>query len=641
MAGALVGGTRVLAGDCVALGDAELPYAQIVAALRGVDGEEVEAIVGHAAAGPAPLLPQLGAGDATALGPLAQGRLFELLLALLGGMASEENALLLVVEGLHWADRSTRDFLSFLIRTARGERIALVATYRTDELHRRHPLRPFLAEAERAPAVTRLAVPRFTRTELRAQLEGILGHRPEGRLVDDLFARAEGNPFYSEELLAAGDQMPENVRDTLMMRIEALSPDAQTVLRMAAAAGPRVRHALLVRTLELPGDALLAALRETVAHHVLVHEPATDAYAFRHALQREAITDDLLPGERGPLHGSLARALTADPSLSATGRGVAAELAFHWAAAHNLPAAFAASCEAGAEAERLAAFAEANAHYERAAELWDAVPEERRADGPSRVFLLRRAAENIFVAGDLERAVALARRAIGLVDAEQDPMTAALLHQRLARFLWNNGLSGDALEAIRTAVALLPEDGPGTERAQVLGAEGHLLMLLGRADEATRCCEEALAVARAAGARAEEGSILTTLGSAMGLRGDDLTEMVARLEEGRRIAEERRDLEEMTRSYINLGQALDSGGRLEEAVEVGRAGVAMAERERIVFFYGMLASELAGRLLRLGRWAEAARVVDDAPGRPGPGLNRPSALCVRGHPHPAPRGPPP
>jgi predicted ATPase len=189
-----------------------------------------------------------------------------------------------VIEDLHWADRSTRDFLSFLIRTVRHQRIALVATYRTDELHRRHPLRPFLAEAERAPAVTRLGLPRFTREELRAQLEGILGRRPDARLVEELFRRAEGNAFYTEELVAAGDRLPENVRDTLMLRIEALSPDAQTALRMAAVAGSRVRHGLPVRALELPGDALLAALREAVVHHVLVQDPATDAYAFRHAL---------------------------------------------------------------------------------------------------------------------------------------------------------------------------------------------------------------------------------------------------------------------------------------------------------------------------------------------------------------------
>src|SRR5689334_11337539 len=124
-------GTRVLTGDCVALGDAELPYAPIVAALRGLDGDEIEQIVGAASAGLAPLLPQLGAPDATATGALAQGRLFELLLPLLGGLAGEREPLLLVIEDLHWPDRSTRDFLSFLIRTARRPRILLVATYRT------------------------------------------------------------------------------------------------------------------------------------------------------------------------------------------------------------------------------------------------------------------------------------------------------------------------------------------------------------------------------------------------------------------------------------------------------------------------------------------------------------------------------
>src|SRR4051812_5576565 len=375
IARAVANGTRVLTGDCVALGDAELPYAPIIAALGDIERSEVEEIVGAAASGLARLLPQLGNDDGAATsGSLAQGRLFELLLGLTGGLARESGPVLLVVEDLHWADRSTRDFMAFLIRNARRQRIALVATYRTDELHRRHPLRAFLAEAERAPAVTRLALERFTREELRTQIAGILGRRPNAELVEDVFARAEGNPFFTEELVAAcgpGQRLPENVRDTLMVRIEALSADAQAVLRVAAAAGPRVRHQLLDRASGLPPDTLLGGLREAVAHHILVQDPASDAYAFRHALLREALLDDLLPGERGPLHGALARALAYDPSLSASGRGVAAELAFHWAAAHDLPAAFAASCEAGAEAEQLAAFAEANAHYERAADLWD------------------------------------------------------------------------------------------------------------------------------------------------------------------------------------------------------------------------------------------------------------------------------
>ena len=150
-------GARVITGDCVDLGDAELPYAPLVGALRGITGEELAEILPRGARELSALLPQFEVGDA-GLGPssLAQGRLFELLLGLLGGLGAER-PLVLIVEDAHWADPSTRDFLSFLIRNRRTERLVVAVTYRTDELHRRHPLRGFLAEADRTRAVTRLS----------------------------------------------------------------------------------------------------------------------------------------------------------------------------------------------------------------------------------------------------------------------------------------------------------------------------------------------------------------------------------------------------------------------------------------------------------------------------------------------------
>ena len=254
------------------------------------------------------------------------------MLVLLGGLAAEQ-PLVLIVEDAHWADPSTRDFLSFLIRNRRKERLVVVVTYRTDELHRRHPLRAFLAEADRSRTVTRLSLERFTREELAELLTGILGKVPPPQLVEDMFGRAEGNPFYTEELIAAwGDaaagRLPDDIRDALMLRIEALGADAQAALRVAAAAGGRVRHALLEAAAPMERSALVGGLREAVAHQVLVQEQEEDVY-FRHALLREALVDDLLPGERGPPHAALGRALAADPSLSVSGRGVAAELAAH------------------------------------------------------------------------------------------------------------------------------------------------------------------------------------------------------------------------------------------------------------------------------------------------------------------------
>ena len=609
-------GARVITGDCVDLGDAELPYAPLVGALRGITGEELAEILPRGARELSALLPQSEAGDA-GLGPssLAQGRLFELLLGLLGGLGAER-PLVLVVEDAHWADPSTRDFLSFLIRNRRTERLVVAVTYRTDELHRRHPLRGFLAEADRTRAVTRLTLERFTRDELAEQLSGILGHPPAPQLVEELWSRGEGNPFFTEELVAAGGdsadgRLPEDIRDALMLRIEALSPDAQAVLRAAAVAGPRVRHALLEASAPLDRDTLLGGVREAVAHHVLVQEHDDDVYRFRHALLREALVDDLLPGERGPLHAAVGRALAADPSLSASGRSVAAELAAHWSAAHDLPAAFAASAQAGEEAERMAAFAEANAHFERAAELWDAVSEEQRAGSPDRVELLRRAAEAAHLAGSSERAVALGRSAIGLVDVSSDPLTAAAVHERIGRYLWVCGLHRDAVDELSRAVAIMPEGAPPADRARVLGAEGHLLMLLGRGMESRERCETALELARRAGATLEECRICNSLGPALQMTGE-VEAAIAVLERSRELAEQLGDPEETTRAHINLAEVLDQAGRLDDAVQVSRAGVAAARRDGVPPVLPILLAELAERLLRQGGWEEADAILPEA-----------------------------
>ena len=137
-------------------------------------------LAGQGRAELARLLPEAGEPAAARDGEFAQARLFEVLLSLLGRVA-DEAPLVLVIEDLHWADRSTRDFLSFLLRATRRERLVLVATYRSDELHRRHPLRPFLANVERLEGVRRLEVQPFSRLELSAQLLGSSARTPTPR----------------------------------------------------------------------------------------------------------------------------------------------------------------------------------------------------------------------------------------------------------------------------------------------------------------------------------------------------------------------------------------------------------------------------------------------------------------------------
>jgi predicted ATPase len=198
----------------------------------------------------------------------------------------------LVIEDLHWADRSTLDLLTFLVRNL-GSAPLLVMTYRTDDVHRRHPLRPFLAELDRSGRVERLDVDRFNRAEIADLLQGSVGSSPADDVVERIYRRSGGNAFFAEELLAAAreengnPQLPPSLENVLLSRVQILSENAQATLRIAAAASGPVPHQLLAAVSDLPEPNLLAALREAVAHQVLVPDPATETYSFRHALSQE------------------------------------------------------------------------------------------------------------------------------------------------------------------------------------------------------------------------------------------------------------------------------------------------------------------------------------------------------------------
>jgi predicted ATPase len=513
-------GTRVLAGGCVPVGDGALPYAPIVEALRTlvaeVGVEAVRELVGPSWPELTRLAPGLGEPQGGPPGETAQARLFELLLGLLGRL-SEQASVLLVVEDLHWADRSTRDLLAFLARNLRRERVLLVVTYRSDETGRRR-LGPYLAELARGSPVERIELPRFQRPEVVAQLTGILGAAPSVELTDAVFVRSEGNPFFTEELVVAlqagSGELPETLRDLLQGRVELLSEQAQHVVRVAAVAGRRVPHALLAAVAGLGHRQLTQALREAVGQQLLVTRPGWDGYEFRHGLLQEVIYASLLPGERTRLHSTYARALTNQPELAVGSRAMAAaEQAAHWEAAGDLIHALPAMVQAGRAAERGHAFPEAQRAFERALELWNRMPNPESLVDTDRVELLTRAAEAAGFAGRPERAVTLLTRALDGVDPAGNPMRAALLHMRLGDQSWVAGNEPGCLAALADAVRLLPS-GPSVERARVLANYSQWLMLAGQHPAAIARASEALEVARTVDTRAEEGHALDILGPA-------------------------------------------------------------------------------------------------------------------------------
>jgi hypothetical protein len=195
---------RVLVGCCTDVEESGLPYAPFVHALRSLHDDlpaaERETLFAPGRTELARLLPELGEPSQTALSASGQARLFELLLGLLKRL-SAANPLVLVLEDLHWADHSTRSLVGYLARNLAREPVLILASYRSDELARGHPLRALIGELARTRTVEAMGLQRFTHTEVAEQIGAILATAPHPALVDAVYARSEGNAFYVEELL--------------------------------------------------------------------------------------------------------------------------------------------------------------------------------------------------------------------------------------------------------------------------------------------------------------------------------------------------------------------------------------------------------------------------------------------------------
>ncbi|MGH2719931.1 MAG: helix-turn-helix transcriptional regulator, partial [Actinomycetota bacterium] len=513
----------------------------------------------------------------------------------------------------HWADRSTRDLLTFLAAGLRSSAMLFVGTYRTDALVPSHPLHGWLGELLRNRDAELIELPRLTEDEIRLQLTSILGGPPRPDVVAAVWARSEGNAFFAEELLAAlisgQDDLPATLRQVLLARLGLLSPAAARVLSTVAITGSPVRHELLFAVGSLPEADLEPAVRECVDRQDLIVDARGDGYAFRHNLLREAVLGELLPGERVRLHRASAQALAANPTLA---HGLAdTELALHWAAAGEPEQAVPASLRAAEVTEAAYAFAEACRHLQRALDLWPHAP--RATLALDRLEVTLRAAELANLGGEHELAVALAREATSSLDTPQVPATrAAAVWERLGQFLWDSGLSEDALVAHARAADLIESEPEGQAAARVLSAQATAQMLAGRYSDSRATATSALALARATGARREEVRVLAVLGFDLAYLGHEGG--VRLLHEARTIAEEDADLDGIARSFIHLATLLSEPlNLLEEALTIAAEGLQRLRQIGLERSHGVaLQAFTVNVLFRLGRWSEADQALQDA-----------------------------
>jgi DNA-binding CsgD family transcriptional regulator len=616
---AAAGGARVLTGGCLELGTDGLPFAPFTAVLRelvrelGADG--VAALLpGGAARELCRLLPDLGEAPASGADGYpgeARGRLFEQMLTLLEHLAEEASQLVLVVEDAHWADRSTRDLLSFLTGNQRLlDGVLIVVTFRSDELHRTHPLRHLLAELGRISWLERIELPRLTRHEATVQMAAILGREPESAQLDDLFRRSEGNPLFVEELLSCDGRLPESLRDLVLASVQRLPAETQELLRVVSAGGEQVGHSLLARASGLADDLLTGTLRAAVAGNVLV--AGSDGYVLRHALIREALYDDLLPGERSRLHARFAEAIAADPALVPDGRP-AIKLANHWYAAHDVSCALTSAWRAAGEAAQGLALAEQLSMLARVLELWDKVPDAAQQIGRDHLGVLEEATRVAHLIEDDDRGFAFASAALQEVDAAAEPArAAALLEQRSD--LKCHTRQQDNVRDLREALRLVADGRHEAQRRRVLASLSHALHRDQRtAAEARRAAAEALALARESGDGATEASALLVLAmTPCSPRGgpDDALALIA---EARAAAERADDYQLTQLATIDESHLLEGMGAHERAAEVARSGLTAARAQGVARTSGaFLTINLAEPLFALGHWEEASEVIENA-----------------------------
>jgi DNA-binding CsgD family transcriptional regulator/tetratricopeptide (TPR) repeat protein len=619
-------GARVLTGSCVELGGEGLPLSPVVDALRTLtrvmDPDDLDGFLGPARADLARLLPELdpdAASTPAAAGDSGGARLLELVFGVIQRL-SADRPLMLVVEDLQWADRSTLDLVSLLVRGMRAMHVLLVLTFRSDEIHRSHPLRPLIAAWERVRSVRRLELSRFTLEEATRQLEAILGSPPPRSMVEPLYERSEGNAFLIEEILAAmqagagPEELPVTLRDVLLARAERLSEPAHRVLRIAAAAGSSVSDRLLAAVAGLDDDSLDAALSEAIEHQLLTADDTDHGYRFRHALTRDAVYADTMPRERVRTHAAYAEALSADRTLAGSAASAAAALAVHWYAAHNAPHALVSSVEA---ARLAAAYAPAEAlrHLERALELWPGIPDAGERCGIDVVELLGMAADAAYAAGNLEQSLALYDEALGEIDETAAGERAALLLAGKANTMQDLGRDEDTRASLEHAVSLVPTDRPSVARAVVLVALAGLPMLAMDQEPAVweRAAEEALTASRAAGAREQEAIARVILGAALSYSRRP-EQGIPELRSGLELAAALGAHALVLRGYLNLSDTLELVGRHQEAADEAYRGLEVAARVGLTQHpYGLyLVYNLAESLMSLGRWSEADRLLTDA-----------------------------
>ncbi len=460
----------------------------------------------------------------------------------------------------------------------------------------------------------------LSRAEVAGQAAALAGGPVSPQVIDYLYARAEGNAFFTEQLVAAAlagqsgaggglqvpAELPARLAELLAARAGRCAGDARAVLAGLAVASRSLGEDLLAAVTGLEVETVRRGLRELAAARLLAEDASGGGHRPRHALLGEAVAAGLLPGERAVLHERAARALAV-----AGDRALAAEVAGHWQAAglpaEELPARMAAA----QAAERVFGYAQAAAHWQRAIELCQAQPDAAAAAGIDVPRLSVQAIDALYHAGDSVRAGLVAEEAYRRFASHADPATAAVVCHRAAVFRAND-TPATGLPLMEEALRLFEQAPPSFEHADALLAYANMFLIFvrGRLQASRAALNRALEIAEAAGAAALIPRILSVIAGVAFLR-EQVEDGFAALERGWALARAARDGPALVWLAGNESDALLKLGHFQRAADVASRGLDDARQAGLQSWRtaGVLVANAAEALLALGRTAEAAALI--------------------------------
>lgn len=503
----------------------------------------------------------------------------------LEALAPKGHPTLIVIEDLHWADDATLDFLRFAGRRLRDRSLLLIVTSRDTADEGQSQIRRAFADVPPG-CLTRIPLAPLSETSVRVLFAGTQKDPAQ------IYRTTQGNPFFIKELLVSGDHtLPPSIQDAVLVRADRLDRPARALLDAVSIFPRRARIATVSAVM---GGDVRSALDPCLSHGLLQIDD--DQLSFRHELARLAVEAALPWSERTAFHRRALDHLRQQPGTAKS------ELLHHARRSDDQGDVHALATEAAREAQRLGSNREAAEYYWVAIETAGDLLYSELAD------LCERSAWSYYMIGRFSRAIEVQKRALGLLEASNDPIRLGDGFRKLSRYQWTGSATrAETGRSAAKAVEILA-DFPSAELAMAHSNLAQVKMLKWEFSEAIPFAEKAIEYARAHDHKQILSHAYNNLACSLSWTEADrirdlFTKSIA-------LATEMENWDDAERGYVNWSEGEYHRQEYDRACELADLGLALCEEHQLDGFLRYLSGIKSWSLLNLGRWDEARAAAE-------------------------------